>query len=141
MARSRFLSIEYMEEALRRTRANSEYQKASQGFDDTVGFVVEPEPAKGVNERKTVGTILPQATEYWMDDRPVTFTLIAPYSTYVDIMTGKLDAVRAIMKGTLKLKGPMPKILRYVKGTNLWIDTLRTIPTEFEGDFTDRSFG
>ncbi len=141
MARLRFLSAEYMEEALKRTRENSEYQKASEGFDDTVAFVVEPEPGKGVNQRKTVGTALPQATEYWMDDRPVTFTFLAPYSAYVDIMTGKLDAVRAITKGTLKLKGPMPKILRYVKGTNLWIDTLRTIPTEFEGDFADCSFG
>jgi hypothetical protein len=130
-----------MEEALKRTRENSGYQDASKGFDDTVAFVVEPEPGKGVNERKTVGTTLPRATEYWMDDRPVTFTFIAPYSAYVDIMTGKLDAVRAITKGILKLKGPMPKILRYVKGTNLWIDTLSTIPTEFEGDFADRSFG
>lgn len=141
MSRLRFLSAEYMDEALKRTRANAEYQKASKGFDDTVGFVVEPEPAKGVTERKTVGTVLPQATEYWMDERPVTFTFVAPYSAYVDIMTGKLDAVRAMIKGTLKVKGPMPKILRYVKGTNLWIETLRTIPTEFEGDFADRSFG
>ena len=141
MARLEFLSKQYMQEALKRTRENSEYQEASKGFDDTLAFVVEAEPEKGVNERKIVGTILPQATEYWMDDRPVTFTFLAPYSVYVDIMTGKLDAVRAITKGVLKLKGPMPKILRYVKGTNLWIDTLRTIPTEFEGDFTSRSFG
>ncbi|MBE0430657.1 MAG: SCP2 sterol-binding domain-containing protein [Dehalococcoidia bacterium] len=141
MARLRFLGAEYMEEALKRTRENSEYQQASEGFDDTLAFVVEPEPDKGIDERRTVGTILPQATEYWMDDRPVTFTFLAPYSVYVDIMTGKLDAVRAITKGALKLKGPMPKILRYVKGTNLWMDTLRTIPTQFEGDFADRSFG
>jgi hypothetical protein len=130
-----------MEEALKRTRENSKYQQASKGFDDTVAFVVEAEPGKGINERKTVGTILPQATEFWMDERPVTFTFLAPYSVYVDIMTGKLDAVRAITKGVLKLKGPMPKILRYVKGTNLWIDILRTIPTEFKGDFAGRSFG
>lgn len=141
MARLKFLSEQYMEEAIKRTRENSEYQKASKGFDDTVAFIVEPEPGKGISERKIVGTILPQATEYWMDDRPVTFTFISHYSVYVDIMTGKLDALRAITKGTLKLKGPMFKILRYVKGTNLWIETLRTIPTEFEGDFADRSFG
>lgn len=141
MARLKFLSEQYMEEAIKRTRENSEYQKASKGFDDTVAFIVEPEPGKGINERRIVGTVLPQATEYWMDDRPVTFTFISHYSVYVDIMTGKLDALRAITKGTLKLKGPMFKILRYVKGTNLWIETLRTIPTEFEGDFADRSFG
>lgn len=141
MARLKFLSDEYMQEAMKRTRENAEYQKASKGFDDTLAFVVEPEPNKGVNERKIVGTVLPQATEYWMDDRAVTFTFVAPYSVYVDIMTGKLDAIRAITKGTLKLKGPMFKILRYVKGTNLWIETLRTIPTEFEGDFAARSFG
>lgn len=141
MARFKFLSEEYMQEALKKTRGNLEYQKASKGFDDTLAFIVEPEPDKGINERKTIGTILPQATEYWMDDRSVTFTFMAPYSVFIDIMTGKLDAVRAITKGTLKLKGPMFKILRYVKGTNLWIETLRTIPTEFEGDFADRSFG
>jgi len=141
VARLKFLSDLYMEEATKRTRANPEYQEASEGFDDTLSFIVEPEPDKGITERITVGTVLPQASEYWLDDRPVTFTFIAPYSVYVDIMTGKLDAVRAITKGSLKLKGPMPKILRYVKGTNLWIDTLRTIPTEFEGDFAERSFG
>ena len=87
------------------------------------------------------GTFLPEANEYWMDDRPVTFTFHSPYSAYIDLMMGRLDAIRAITKGVLKLKGPMTKILRYVKSTNLWVDILRSIPTEFEGAFADWSFG
>ena len=77
-----------------------------------------------------------------LDGRPARDAHIrSPYSAYIDLMMGRLDAIRAITKGVLKLKGPMTKILRYVKSTNLWVDILRSIPTEFEGAFADWSFG
>lgn len=140
--RYRFLSAEYLEEAARRTRESEAYQKAAHGFDDTLCFIVEPEPDKGVTERRVVGMRLPQADEHWVgEERPATFNFTAPYGVYVDIMTGKLDAVRAITQRRLRLVGPMPKLLRYVKGTQAWIDVLRSIPTEFEGQYRDRSFG
>lgn len=142
MLRFVFLSEDYMREAARVTRECAEYQQASRGFDDTLCFVAEPEPGKGIGERKVAGIFLPAGDQFWVgEDRPVTFTLSAPYGNYVDIMTGALDPVRALTLGKLRLKGPMTKILRYIKGTQLWINALRTVPTQFEGEYAGRSFG
>ncbi len=142
MARYRFLSREYIEEAARRTRESTEYQEAAKGFDDTVCFVVEPEPAKGITEKYVAGMDLPSATEVWVgEERPAGFTFSAPYGVYVEIMTGKLDPVRALTTRKLRVSGSMPKLLRYVKGTQAWIKVLQEIPTEFEGEYADRSFG
>ncbi|MCL5264086.1 MAG: SCP2 sterol-binding domain-containing protein [Chloroflexi bacterium] len=141
MTRFIFLSQEYMEEASRRTRNSAEYQQAAAGFDDTLVFVAEPESGKAVFARKIGGIFLPDAHDYWIEtERPATFTFTAPYGNYVEVMTGGLDPLRAVMLGKLRLKGPMPKLLRYVKGTYEWIKVLRSIPTEFEGHYASRSF-
>ncbi len=137
----RFMSREYLEEAARRTRLCSQYQAAARGFDDTVCFVVEAEPTRGVPNRYVAGMDLPAAKEvFWGEERPTGFTFTAPYGHYVDIMTGKLDPVRALTSRRLKVSGSMPKLLRYVRATQEWIRLLRTIPTEFEGEYRDRSF-
>ncbi|MBI4730177.1 MAG: SCP2 sterol-binding domain-containing protein [Acidobacteria bacterium] len=138
----RFLSREYLDEAARRIGSDADYQEAARGFDDTVCFVVEPEPDRGVTERYVAGMDLPAASEVWVgEDRPAGFTFTAPYGVFVDMMTGALDPVRAMTQRKLKVAGSMPKLLRYVKGTQSLMRVLQGIPTQFDGTYSSRDFG
>jgi hypothetical protein len=48
---------------------------------------------------------------------------------------GKLGATKAITMRRLKVQGPFLQLLKGGDRVLLWVDTLRTIPTEFEGEY------
>jgi putative sterol carrier protein len=60
------------------------------------------------------------------------FTISAPYSVWKQIVLGELDPVTALVKRKLKLKGNLPKALRYTKATRALAVVAGEVPdTEF----------
>jgi putative sterol carrier protein len=74
-------------------------------------------------------------SQCWRGARATLFTLSAPYGTWVEILRGKLGATKAITMRRLKVQGPFLQLLKGGDRVLLWVDILRTIPTEFEGDY------
>jgi putative sterol carrier protein len=76
----------------------------------------------------------------WIGQRPTQFTLSAPYGVWVDILRGKIGATMAIASRRLRTQGPFLQLLQ--GGTRIvrWVEILRTIPTEFEGSYSQHSF-
>lgn len=132
-------SPEYMQEVLKRTNSDEKYLKLSKGENEIYTFVLEAEPAKGVAEALTLcyrvedGKIV----EVFPAEREATFHISAPYGTWVDILTGKLGANKAMMTRKLKVKGNFMKLLKYSEGVLRWVEILRTIPTEFDGQYAE----
>jgi hypothetical protein len=73
--------------------------------------------------------------QVWVGQRPTLFTLSGPYSVWVDILRGKMGATKAITMRKLKTQGPFLQLLSGSKRIIRWVEILRTIPTEFEGNF------
>ena len=75
-----------------------------------------------------------QDEQVWVGQRPTQFTLSASYGTWVDIVRGKMGPTKAIALRKLRTQEPF---LQLLQGANRikWAEILRTIPTEFEGDY------
>jgi putative sterol carrier protein len=127
--------MEYMNDVMKRTNGDVEYQRL--GKDETGSFtmILGAEPEKGiptstvVGYREEKGKIL----EVWQGERQTDFVLSGPYGVWVDILVGNLGATKAFVMRKLKVRGDFLKIVKGSDATNRWIEVLRTIPTEFEG--------
>lgn len=137
----KFGSLEYMNEVMRRTNADAEYQRL--GKDETGSFtmILGAEPDKAILQsivigyREEKGKIL----EVWQGERQTDFVLSGPYGVWVDILAGKLGATKAFVMRKLKVRGDFLRIVKGSDATNRWIEVLRGIPTEFEGSYASMS--
>jgi putative sterol carrier protein len=138
----RFGSMEYLEEVKRRSNADEEYQRLAKDESDSYLMVIKAEPAMGIPETITLGYAAEQGTiiEVWIGERPTDFVLSGTYRVWVRILTGDLDPNKAMMMRKLKVKGNLLQLLKTADATLRWLEVLRTLPTEFEGDYAAQSF-
>lgn len=128
---------EYMQEVVKRTNSDAKYLELSKGENEIYTLVLEAEPEKGVADslilcyRIEDGKIV----EVFPTEREATFRISAPYGIWVDILTGKLGVNKAMMTRKLNVKGNFMKLLKYSDSVLRWVDILKTLPTEFEGQY------
>jgi len=132
---------EYVDEAEKRINADVKYQELAQKVNDSYSLIFLPEPNKGVEKKLVLGFTITNGkmTEKWIGERPTSFIMSAPYGVYVDILIGKLNVNRAFISRKLKVKGPLPRLLKTARATERLVQVLGTIPTEFAGDYKDKS--
>ena len=130
-------SPEYMEEAKRRSNSDLQYLQLAKGTNESYTLVLEPEPAHGVQEQIVIGfdNVDGKMNRYWVGQRPTHFTLSAPYGVWVDILRGKMGPTTAITMRKLRTQGPFLKLLQGASRITRWVEILRTIPTDFEGNY------
>ena len=131
-------SLEYMDEVKKRSNADAQYLELAKGNNESYTLVLEPEPEHGVQGTSIVGfdNVDGLMNQAWLGQRSTQFTLSAPYGVWVDILRGKMGPTKAITMRKLKTQGPFLQLLQ--GGTRIirWVEILRTIPTEFEGTYT-----
>lgn len=134
-------SEKYVDEAKKQINADAKYQELATKVNDSYTLIFQPEPNKGVKEKLVLGFTITNGkmTEKWIGEKPTSFILTAPYGVYVDILTGKLNVNRAFISRKLKVKGSIPRLLKTARATERLVDVLATIPTEFAGEYKDRS--
>lgn len=134
-------SEEYVDEAKKRINADAKYQELAKNVNDSYTLIFLPEPNKGVKEKVVLGFTIANGkmTEKWIGEKPTSYIMTAHYGVYVDILTGKLNVNRAFISRKLKVKGSIPRILKTARATERLVDVLATIPTEFTGDYQDKS--
>lgn len=130
-------SMEYLEEVKKRSNADPKYLELAKGNNESYTLVLEPEPEKGVSEQIIVGfdNVDGAMNELWLGQRPTQFTLSAPYGVWVDILRGKMGPTKAIASRKLHTQGPFLQLLQGGNRIIRWVEILRTIPTEFEGEY------
>lgn len=131
-------SFEYIEEVKTRSNSDEEYLRLAQGENESYTMHILAEPDKGVPSDLIVGYKLDDGkiTDVWEGTRDTDFTLTARYGVWVDILTGRLNAVKALSLRRLKIKGSFLKLLKS-KSTERWVDVLMSIPTEFDGEYAE----
>ena len=130
-------SLEYMEEAKKRSNADAAYLELAKGNNESYTLVLEPDPGQGVVDTISVGfdNVDGLMNQAWLGQRPTQFTLSAPYGVWVDILRGKMGPTKAITMRKLKTQGPFLQLLQGGARIVRWVEILRTIPTEFEGTY------
>ncbi len=135
MAKLQFGSPEWMQ-ALHNELNNSQaYEEAAKNWEGDFYFVVEPEgPATettylymdlwhGKSRAGYVATD-PKA-------KNPAFVMSGKYGKWKKVVTAQLDPIQALMTGQLKLKGPMPMIMKNVKAAQEIVRACTRIDTEF----------
>jgi len=134
----RFCSSEYLEEAKRRTNLDEEYLELAKGEYASYTFVIRAEPEKGVDQDLVMGYTVADGkiVDIWLGERETDFTIAGKYEVWINVLLGKLGATKALMMRRLKVKGNLLKLMKYTKPTLRWLELLRTIPTEFHGEYS-----
>jgi putative sterol carrier protein len=133
-----FCSSKYLEEAKKRTNSDEQYLELAKGEDARYTFVIKAEPEKGVNKDIVIGYVAEDGkiADIWLGERKTDFTITGTYEVWVNVLLGKLGATKALMMRKLKVKGNLLKLMKYTKPTLRWLEILRTIPTEFHGEYS-----
>lgn len=134
-------SLEYLEEAKKRSNSDPEYLELAKGDTESYTLVLGEEPDKGVGEQVVVGfdMVDGEMNEVWLGERPTDFTITGPYGVWVDVLRGKMGPNKAIAMRKLKTQGPFLQLLQRSERIIRWVKVLRTIPTEFEGDYAEHN--
>jgi len=133
-----FCSSEYLHEAKRRTNSDEKYLELAKDEYASYTFVIKAEPEEGVDRDLVIGYTVDDGTisDIWLGERETDFTITGKYEVWIRVLLGKLGATKALMMRKLKVKGNLLKLMKYTKPTLRWLEILRTIPTEFHGEYS-----
>ena len=131
-------TLEYLEVVKAKSNSDPQYLELAKGNNESYTLVLEPEPAHGIAGQIVIGfdNVDGKMNQVWVGQRPTLFTLSGPYSVWVDILRGKMGATKAITMRKLKTQGPFLQLLQGANRIIRWVEILRTIPTEFEGSYS-----
>jgi len=136
----RFPSKEWTEAlkvALNNDRA---YREAGKPWTfGSVAMIVRSDPANGIE--RDAGMILDvhqgecrcaTFVEAVDDSVEAEFVIVASYARWKEVIERKLDPIRGMMEGKLKLvRGHLPTIIRFVEPARIVVASASKVPTEF----------
>lgn len=130
-------SKEYLKEVMERSNADEKYLELAKGENASYTFMIQAEPHKGVEKDIVLGYTVEDGvtTDIWLGERKTDFTISGKYGVWVNILTGKTGVTKAFLTRKLKVRGDLMKILKLSAATERWLEILRTIPTEFHGEY------
>ncbi len=132
----RFPSEEWVAAYREAINANDEYKKAGATWDKgAVALIVLADPNIGI--ASDVGIYLDlhkgECRAALLSDRAkaesAPFCITGEYPRWKQVIEGKLDPVKGMMQGKLRLKGDLPTIVRYVKASNALVAIAASVPT------------
>ena len=124
--------------------ANEGYRRHGKPWTfGAVAFVVKADPSIGLES--DVGMVLDvhegecRGTEYLSGDGVVEaasasapFVVVGEYGRWRDCLEGRLDPIKSMMEGKLKLtKGHLPTMLRFVESSRQLVISAQAVDTEF----------
>lgn len=131
----KFPSDEWIKELARQLNASEAYEKAAKDWEGDFVFVVEPDEAYPHTAYLFLGLYHGKSTDAAMisseTERPAEFIIRAPFSTWRQVIEGKLDPIQGMMTKKLKLQGNMMKVMRYPKAAKEIVSCCAKVPTEW----------
>lgn len=120
--------------------ANELYREAGKPWTfGAVAMVVSADPAYGIEQDTAMildvhqGECRGTDLVYGLDavaDTP--FVIVAPYTRWREVIEGKLDPIKGMMEGKLKLtQGNLPIMIRYVESSRQLVVSAARVPTKF----------
>ncbi|MEL9998500.1 MAG: SCP2 sterol-binding domain-containing protein [Thermoplasmata archaeon] len=139
----KFGSSEYLQKVKEITNSDEKYANMVKEYNLSYTFIIEAEPNKGVSNEIIIGYKMKDGKmeDIWEGVRETDFVISGKYSVWVDLLTGKMGLTLAFLQRKLKIRGEFSKILQLSKATEYWIQMLKKIPTEFEGEFSKYNIG
>ena len=136
-----FPTEEWFQAYIEAINGSEDYAEYAATWEGDAIIQVEAEPDKGIGggrartprslaRRCRGGGIVDEARA-----ESAEFVVRAPYSRWKDVIRGDLEPVKGLVQGKLRVRGDLPKILRYAKGTQ----ELAYIAGQVETTFPDEA--
>ncbi|HEV8049932.1 MAG TPA: SCP2 sterol-binding domain-containing protein [Thermoplasmata archaeon] len=132
---AKFPSAEWAELLEAAVNANGEYAEAAEAWEGDVllRVVLDPPstPPPGIALDLAHGTC--RSARYHADSRETSteFVFEATPAIWREILEGRLEPVKSVVSGKLRVRGNLAKVMRFTRASGLLIATAATIPTEF----------
>lgn len=95
----------------------------AEALSQPAGMVLDVHQGECRNARYVEGVEDPEDAE---------FVLVAPYARWKDVIEGRLDPIKGMMDGKLRLtRGHLPTIIRFVESARQLVVSASRVPTEF----------
>ncbi|HHS98342.1 MAG TPA: sterol carrier protein [Chloroflexi bacterium] len=131
----KFPSDEWIKELSRLLNESEAYERSAKDWEGDFIFIVEPDEAYPETAYLFLALYHGKSPDAAMvnspDERKAEFVISAPFSTWRQVIEGKLDPIQGMMTRRLKLKGNMMKIMRYPKAAKEIVSCCAKIPTDF----------
>ena len=131
----KFPSNEWIKALSGQLNASESYEKSARDWEGDFVFIIEPDDAYAGIAYLFLGLFHGKSPEAALlasqDERDAEFVIGAPFSTWRQVIDGKLDPIQAMMTRKLKLEGNMMKIMRYPKAAKEIVDCCALVPTDF----------
>jgi putative sterol carrier protein len=130
-----FPTDEWIKAAMLEINKSADYQKAAEGWEGDIVFVVTAIP----DERKEVHLYMDlwhgECREAYEIADPAgsesEFTITAPLPVWRKVLEGKLDPIRGLMSRQLKLRGNLMKVVKMPKAAVELVNSCALIDTEW----------
>ena len=111
---------------------NEAYREAARAWVGDILLLVKPSdasaPSPGVHLDLANGTC--RSAEFQADGRtvPSEFVFEGPIESWQKLMRHEVDPVKAIMDGTLKVRGNLAKLMRFTRAAKELVETASNVP-------------
>ena len=130
-----FASDEWAKALMAALKTSPGYQDAAKKWEGDLTFIIEAEG--GLSEPRYIyldlwhGDCRDAFAMSSLDEKDSEFKLNAPYGIWKDVIQGRLDPIKGITRGKLKVKGPMLKIVKSPKAALELVKSAGQLDTEF----------
>ena len=134
---ARFPSDEWLTLYRDLINGSQEYRESSLDWEGDIAFVMEAEPDRGASEDLIAWLDLWHgecrgARMITVDEgAAAAYGISAPYSRWREVVEGRLEPVKAMVQGKLKLRGDLAEIVRHVRAAKELVHLTTRVPTEF----------
>lgn len=131
-----FPSEEWVKALEEHTVNDEEYKKAGADWEGDVVMIIEAEEGK-LDEpfyyysKPHHGELLEACQIQSLDEKTPEYVISGPYSIWKSIVKREADAMQMMMKGKIRVKGDMQKLLKYAKFQQLGMKALQKVETTF----------
>lgn len=131
----RFPSDEWIKELSRLLNESEAYERSARDWEGDFLFIIEPDkvyPHTAYLYLDLYHGKSPSAAQIGSpEEKKAAYTLAAPFSTWRQVIEGKLDPIQGMMTRKLRLQGNLMQIMRYPKAAKEIVSCCALIPTDF----------
>ena len=130
-----FPSKEWADEFMVVLNGDAEFAKAGAGWEGDINFVVQNIPGKDTDEVIYLdlwhGKCRGVGYSSVNDAREAAFNILAPLENWKRVIKKQVGPIPAMVSGTLKVKGNLPYLLRYVVSAQRMVECAVMLNTVF----------
>jgi len=124
---TKYLSDEYFTQVQAALAQDAKWIESTKNFKTSIGFGATDIGQYYVVSVENGVTNVQKAAP----GAPSEFSFEGPYDAWCKVQKGEVDIQSAVLKGQLKFKGSITKVMMYRDKLNRVADVMKEIPTEF----------